>query len=248
MKRDELLGYCEGLLKPAAFKDYAPNGLQVEGTAEVQRIITGVTACQALLDEAVRWQADMVLVHHGYFWRNEPVVLTGMKGRRIRTLMRHDINLVGYHLPLDAHPELGNNARLGQLWGLEDITPDQDSLVRLGRLAAPVSLEDFALMVERTLGRAPLHLPGGPDVTQTVAWCSGAAQGSIDQAAAWGADVYVSGEVSEQTTHQARELGIHYLAAGHHATERVGIQALGEHLQQVFPELTVRFVDIPNPV
>ncbi len=248
MKRDELLAYCDGLLKPEVFKDYAPNGLQVEGSDDVQRIITGVTACQALLDEAVRWQADMVLVHHGYFWRNEPLVLTGMKGRRIRTLMRHDINLVGYHLPLDAHSELGNNARLGRLWGLEDITPDQDSLVRLGRLTAPVSLEDFALMVERTLGRAPLHLPGGPDVIRTVAWCSGAAQGSIGQAAAWGADVYVSGEVSEQTTHQARELGIHYLAAGHHATERVGIQALGEHLQHVFPELTVRFVDIPNPV
>ncbi len=248
MKRDELLAYCDGLLKPETFKDYAPNGLQVEGRAEVQRIITGVTACQALLDEAVRWQADMVLVHHGYFWKSEAVTLTGMKGQRIRTLMQHDINLVAYHLPLDAHPELGNNAQLGKLWGLNDITPEDDSLVRLGRPAAPLSIEDFKLTVERTLGQAPLHLPGGPAQVQTVAWCSGAAQGYIEQAAAWGADAYVSGEVSEQTTHQARELGIHYLGAGHHATERVGIQALGDHLQQTFPDLTVRFVDVPNPV
>ncbi|SIO01783.1 dinuclear metal center protein, YbgI/SA1388 family [Sulfurivirga caldicuralii] len=248
MKRDELLAYLNGLLKPDAFNDYAPNGLQVEGTETVTRIVTGVTACQALLDMAVRWQADMVLVHHGYFWKSEPVTLTGMKGWRIRTLMQHDINLVAYHLPLDAHVELGNNAQLGKLWELHDITPDDDSLVRLGRLPAAVPLEEFVLTVERTLGRAPLHLPGGPERVQIVAWCSGAAQGYIDRAADWGADVYVSGEVSEQTTHQARELGIHYLAAGHHATERVGVQALGEHLQAVFPELKVRFVDIPNPV
>lgn len=248
MKRDELLAYCDSLLRVADFRDYAPNGLQVAGRETVERVLTGVTACQALLDEAVAWRADLVLVHHGYFWKNEPVTLTGMKGRRIRTLMRHDINLAAYHLPLDAHPELGNNAQLGKLWGLEDITPQADSLVRLGKLPVEMRVDDFILTVERTLGCAPLHLPGGPERVRTVAWCSGAAQGQIEQAVAWGADLYVSGEVSEQTTHQARELGIHYLAAGHHATERAGVQALGAHLQQVFPELTVRFVDIYNPV
>ncbi|WP_294945483.1 Nif3-like dinuclear metal center hexameric protein [Sulfurivirga sp.] len=245
--RDELVRYCDQLLNAPAFKDYAPNGLQVEGRREIRRIVTGVTACQALLEEAVRREADAVLVHHGYFWKGEPAPLTGMKGRRVRTLMAHDLNLIAYHLPLDAHPELGNNAQLGKLWGLEDITPEADSLLRLGRLSEPRPVEDFIRRVAETLGRAPLHLPGGPEQVQTVAWCSGAAQKMLPQAAAWGADLYVSGEVSEQTAHEARELDVHYLAAGHHATERVGVRALGEHLAERF-DLEVSFVDIDNPV
>jgi dinuclear metal center YbgI/SA1388 family protein len=170
-----------------------------------------------------------------------------MKQKRIRSLLMNDINLLGYHLPLDAHPVVGNNAMLGQLWELEDITPDAKSLVRLGRLASPKPISEFIQTVEATLDRTPLHLPGGPETVETVAWCSGGAQGYIQQAIDWQADVFLSGEVSEQTTHQALESGVHYLAAGHHATERVGVKALGEKLAQEF-DLEVIFVDIPNPV
>ncbi|MGC9386103.1 MAG: Nif3-like dinuclear metal center hexameric protein [Hydrogenovibrio sp.] len=247
MHISELTEYLDDYLRIADFKDYAPNGLQVSGKSKIHRIVTGVTACQALIDAAIELQADAILVHHGYFWKNEPVTLTGMKRKRIHSLLMHDINLLGYHLPLDAHPEVGNNAQLGQLWGLTDITSDAKSLVRLGRLPSAKSMGDFIQEVSRSLGRAPLHLPGGPEKIETVAWCSGGAQGYIQQAIDWRADVFISGEVSEQTTHQALESGLHYLAAGHHATERVGVKALGEHLSQQF-DLEVVFVDVPNPV
>jgi len=243
----ELTEYLDTYLQVADFKDYAPNGLQVSGKTDIAKIVTGVTACQALIDAAVEQKADAILVHHGYFWKNEPVTLTGMKQKRIRSLLMNDINLLGYHLPLDAHPVVGNNAMLGQLWELEDITPDAKSLVRLGRLASPKPISEFIQTVETTLDRTPLHLPGGPETVETVAWCSGGAQGYIQQAIDWQADVFLSGEVSEQTTHQALESGVHYLAAGHHATERVGVKALGEKLAQEF-DLEVIFVDIPNPV
>lgn len=243
----ELTEYLDTYLQVADFKDYAPNGLQVSGKTDIAKIVTGVTACQALIDAAIEQEADAILVHHGYFWKNEPVTLTGMKQKRIRSLLMNDINLLGYHLPLDAHPVVGNNAMLGQLWELEDITPDAKSLVRLGRLASSKPISEFIQTVETTLDRTPLHLPGGPETVETVAWCSGGAQGYIQQAIDWQADVFLSGEVSEQTTHQALESGVHYLAAGHHATERVGIKALGEKLAQEF-DLEVIFVDIPNPV
>jgi dinuclear metal center YbgI/SA1388 family protein len=243
----ELTEYLDTYLQVADFKDYAPNGLQVSGKTDIAKIVTGVTACQALIDAAIEQKADAILVHHGYFWKNEPVTLTGMKQKRIRSLLMNDINLLGYHLPLDAHPVVGNNAMLGQLWELEDITPDAKSLVRLGRLTSPKPISEFIQTVEITLDRTPLHLPGGPETVETVAWCSGGAQGYIQQAIDWHADVFISGEVSEQTTHQALESGVHYLAAGHHATERVGVKALGEKLAQEF-DLEVNFVDIPNPV
>ncbi len=243
----ELTEYLDTYLQVADFKDYAPNGLQVSGKTEIAKIVTGVTACQALIDAAIEQEADAILVHHGYFWKNEPVTLTGMKQKRIRSLLMNDINLLGYHLPLDAHPVVGNNAMLGQLWELEDITPDAKSLVRLGRLTSPKPISEFIQTVEITLDRTPLHLPGGPETVETVAWCSGGAQGYIQQAIDWQADVFISGEVSEQTTHQALESGVHYLAAGHHATERVGVKALGKKLAQQF-DLEVIFVDIPNPV
>ncbi|WP_019895890.1 Nif3-like dinuclear metal center hexameric protein [Hydrogenovibrio halophilus] len=238
--------YLNNYLSVAEFTDYAPNGLQVEGRRTVQTVITGVTACQALVDEAIARKADAILVHHGYFWKNEPQTIVGMKRRRIASLLQHDINLLGYHLPLDAHPEVGNNACLGTLWGLKDVTP-QPGLLRLGKLPQPVSMDDWVLEVERSLQRPPLHLPGGPEQVETIAWCSGGAQGMIQQAIDWGADVFISGEVSEQTTHQAKESGIHYLAAGHHATETLGVKALGKHLADKFG-LDVTFVDIPNPV
>jgi len=246
MLRSELSDYLHDFLKVADFQDYAPNGLQVEGRTEIRTIVTGVTACQALIDKAIELKADAVLVHHGYFWKSEPVEIIGFKQKRIKSLLTHDINLFGYHLPLDAHPLLGNNAMLAKLWGLQDITP-QAGLVRLGNLPEPISITDFRNQVSESLGREVLHLPGGPDKINTVAWCSGGAQNYIDIALKWEADLYISGEVSEQTTHIAKEGGIHYFAAGHHATERLGIQALGEHLAEKFG-LQCYFVDIPNPV
>lgn len=244
--RDNLTAYLAEFLQVSDYKDYAPNGLQVEGCAEIRTVVTGVTASKALIDEAIKLNADAILVHHGYFWKSEPQEIVGFKQKRIKALLVNDINLMGYHLPLDGHAELGNNAMLGKLWQLEDITP-QPGLVRLGRLTAPVDIDDFTAFVSSSLDRQVLHLPGGPAQIQTVAWCSGGAQGYIDQALAWRADVYISGEVSEQTTHLAQEGGIHYLAAGHHATERLGIKALGEHLAEKF-EIKCHFVDVNNPV
>ena len=246
MQRQDLLDYLDRLLEVGQYQDYAPNGLQVEGRQEIKRIVFGVTASQALIEQAIRKQADAIIVHHGYFWKNEPLTITGMKYRRIKALIENNINLIGYHLPLDGHAELGNNAQLAKLWQIEDITPSP-GLVRLGRLAQPQSIEHFIETVAHSLQRQPLHLPGGPQDVQTIAWCSGGAQGYIGQAVEWGADVYISGEVSEQTTHIAQESGIHYLAAGHHATETWGVQALAEHLSQAF-DLHCEFVDCPNPV
>ncbi len=246
MKRTELVDYLNNFLELDQYKDYAPNGLQVEGTPEVNILVTGVTACQALIDEAVKLKADAILVHHGYFWKNEPLPIVGMKQKRIKKLLSHDINLLGYHLPLDGHSELGNNAQLGKLWQLEDITP-KEGLLRLGLLQAPMMVEHFKDQVSASLNREVLHLPGGGKSIQKIAWCSGGAQQYITEAAAWGADVYISGEVSEQTTHLAQELGIHYFAAGHHATERLGVQSLGEVLAEKF-NVTHHYVDIANPV
>ncbi|WP_024851285.1 Nif3-like dinuclear metal center hexameric protein [Hydrogenovibrio kuenenii] len=247
MNRNELLAYLDDYLKVSLFKDYAPNGLQVEGAETIKKIVTGVTASQALIDKAVELGADTILVHHGYFWKNEPATITGMKRNRIETLLKHNINLIGYHLPLDAHPEVGNNAQLGLMWEVTDITPDVKSLVRLGTLASPMKMADFKHRVDKVLDRESLHLPGGPKQIQKIAWCSGGAQNYIQQAIDWQADVYISGEVSEQTTHQALESSIHYLAAGHHATERVGVKALGEHVCKHFG-IDVTFCDIYNPV
>jgi len=244
--RDDLMAYLADFLKLSEYQDYAPNGLQVEGKAEIDTIVTGVTASQALIDKAIELNADAILVHHGYFWKSEPQEIVGLKQKRIKALLMHDINLMGYHLPLDGHPDLGNNAMLGKLWNLEDITPEP-GLLRLGKLPQAMAIKDFTEMVSTSLNRQALHLPGGPEQVHTIAWCSGGAQGYIDQATAWEADVYISGEVSEQTTHLALEGGIHYLAAGHHATERLGIKALGEHLAEQF-KLDYYFVDVNNPV
>lgn len=246
MQIELLVNYLNQYLQVADFQDYAPNGLQVSGTQDVHKIVTGVTACQALIEAAIDCDADALLVHHGFFWKNEAPQIVGMKQKRIKSLLMNDMNLLGYHLPLDAHPQIGNNAMLAKKWGLEDITPCQ-GLVRLGRLPEPMSITQLIERVAISLNRSPLHLPGGPERIQTVAWCSGGAQNSIQTAIDWQADVYISGEVSEQTTHQASESGIHYLAAGHHATETLGIQALGEHLAQKF-SLEVQFIDIANPV
>ena len=228
----ELERYTNKLLNTGRFRDYAPNGLQVEGKTEIKTLVSGVTASQQLLDKAVEVGADAVLVHHGYFWKNESPVLRGMKKRRIKTLLEHDISLLGYHLPLDAHPKLGNNAQLGKLLGITDSgVMDEKELQSVGNtgvLEPPMTLQAFGERVADVLKREPVLVSGGDQLIRRIAWCTGGAQGYIDKAHALGVDAYLSGEISENTTHSARENGIHYIAAGHHATERYGAKALGE--------------------
>ncbi|MBZ5486661.1 Nif3-like dinuclear metal center hexameric protein [Halomonas aquamarina] len=249
--RDQIVAACDHQLRAATFKDYTINGLQVAGREQVKRVMSGVTASQALLDEAVAWQADMVLVHHGYFWKNEPVAITGMKHRRIKTLIDHDINLLAYHLPLDAHSEMGNNAELARHlgWKVEGCLDGElgDGLLWSGRLPQRQSLAVLGEQIGLTLTRTPLLIeaPGVGDI-ERIAWCTGGAQDMITTAFEAGAQAFVSGEISERTTHLARELGIHYIAAGHHATERYGVQALGEWLADEYA-IEHRFVDIDNP-
>jgi dinuclear metal center YbgI/SA1388 family protein len=241
-----IVDFCERTLDVAAFDDYCPNGLQVEGRGEVRRIVSGVTASQALLDAAVADGADLVLVHHGWFWRGEAQPLVGMKGRRVRALMRADVSLLAYHLPLDAHPRLGNNRQLGLRLGFEQADA-VDGLVWGTELAEALDADALAARIDRALGRAPLQV--GPRLRglRRIAWCTGAAQGMIEQAAAAGFEAFISGEISEQTMHQANELGIAYFAAGHHATERYGVQALGERLGREFG-VEHGFIDLDNPV
>lgn len=246
MNNLELENIVNQKLNTGTFSDYAPNGLQVEGRAEIRTVITGVTACQALLDEAVIRQADAVLVHHGYFWKSESPLIKGMKRQRLRTLLANDINLYGWHLPLDAHPQLGNNAQLAALFDIE-VKGEVQPLVPWGELVEPLSGEALAEKIAVKLGRTPLHCgDNAPAHIKRIAWCSGGGQGFIDSAAAFGVDAFITGEVSEQTIHSAREQGIHFFAAGHHATERGGIKALGEWLAQQHG-LDVTFVDIDNP-
>jgi dinuclear metal center YbgI/SA1388 family protein len=246
--RQDLRAYLDTLLSPENYRDYCPNGLQVEGKAQIRHLVTGVTACQALINAAIEAEADAILVHHGFFWRSEDAVLVGMKARRLRTLMLNDINLFAYHLPLDCHPELGNNAQLGRLMGLSGIAPlapSEPSLpVFSGALEEATSLSSFAENLSTQLGRELLTV--GDGAVRSVAWCTGAGQHYIDTAADAGVDLYVTGEVSEQTIHIARERGISFIAAGHHATERYGAAAVGI---QAGRELgcSHQFIDIDNP-
>lgn len=250
IQRAALFQYLNKLLEPECFKDYAPNGLQVEGKSDISRIVSGVTATQALIDEAIEQKADAIFVHHGYFWRNEDPTITGIKYKRIKALLDHDINLFGYHLPLDAHPTLGNNAQLAQRLNIQVTSglfpKDKKPVGNIGEMDQACSASAFASRLEQVLGRAPILVEGGQHLIRKVAWCTGGAQGYIEQAVAMGADAYISGEISEQTTHIARESGIHYFAAGHHVTERYGAKAVGEHLAETF-NLTHHFVDIDNP-
>ncbi len=248
MKCEELVEYLDGLLEPGKFRDYCPNGLQVEGRPAVRRVVAGVTASQALLDAAVACDADAILVHHGYFWKGEDARVTGLRKRRLGTLLAHDINLLAYHLPLDAHPVLGNNAQLASRLGWQ---PDgrfgEQDIAWLGRSTDQEDAFSLAARVSRVLGREPLLVGGSARPVRRIAWCSGGAQGYFEQAIALGVDAYVSGEISEQTVHLARESGVAYLACGHHATERYGVQALAAHLAENCG-LDCRFVDIDNPV
>lgn len=250
LHRTELVDYLDGLLAASAQTDYCPNGLQMEGRTEIRHLVTGVTASQRFLESAIAAGADAVLVHHGYFWKGEPAPVVGMKAARLRMLLRHDVSLLAYHLPLDVHPRFGNNACLARQLGIEPVASVSAAgipgLLWHGHLAEPMAAETFAQRLHQALGQAPVHVEGGPDPIRHVAWCSGGGQRFVPEAAAIGADAYFSGEISEPTTHEARELGLHYFAAGHHATERGGVQALGAHLAEHFG-LTHQYIDDPNP-
>jgi len=245
-----LVAEADRLLDAPRIADYCPNGLQVEGRPQVRRIVSGVTASQALLDAAVEAEADLVLVHHGYFWKGEDARVTGMKQRRLKTLLANDISLLAYHLPLDLHPELGNNVQLARQLEIQvegALVPGDARVVGLvGALSEPMPARDFARRVHQVLGREPL-LVDSDTLIRRVGWCTGGGQGYIDQAIEAGVDLYLTGEASEQTFHSARENGVAFIAAGHHATERYGVQALGEYLARHFA-LEHLFIDCPNPI
>ncbi len=247
----ELTHHTNELLDVGRFQDYCPNGLQVEGRSEVQLLVSGVTASMGLIDAAIDAGADAILVHHGYFWKGEDARITGMKRRRLQRLLGSDISLLAYHLPLDAHDEVGNNAQLARVLGLQSSgTFGAEDGLQLGHYATlerVMSGESLAQHLQKCLGRVPLHIPAPSSSIRSVGWCTGAAQSYIEAAVAQGLDAFISGEISEPTVHVARECGIHYFAAGHHATERFGVQALGEYLAATFG-LRHRFIDIDNPV
>lgn len=245
--RQIMVTYLDELLNVGQYHDYCPNGLQVEGRMEIQHIVTGVTASQALIEAAIEQGADALLVHHGYFWKGEPAAITGIKHNRIKCLLESDLNLFAYHLPLDGHAKLGNNAQLARVLGfnIDKMTGDS-GLLYVGKPKQSCGGEELAAHIASCLGRMPQHISAEKSI-ETVAWCTGGAQSYIEAAAALGVDAFISGEISEQTVHIAREMDIHFYAAGHHATERYGVQALGEHLAEHF-DLKHSFIDIDNPV
>ena len=248
MKRQQLVEYLDGLLQPTRFRDYCPNGLQVEGRAEVVHVVAGVTASQALLDVAVARGADAVLVHHGYFWKGEDGRVTGIRRQRLKTLLANDINLLAYHLPLDAHPELGNNAQLASRFGwLPDGRFGEQDIAWLGTVEAPTTAGQLAAQISAGLARSPMLIGDPARPVRRLGWCSGGAQDYFEQAIALGVDAFVSGEISEQTVHLALESGVAYLACGHHASERYGVAALAAHLNRNCG-LQCEFVDLDNPV
>ncbi len=248
MHRNELEVYLNQLLEIPRFRDYCPNGLQVEGKDNIQTVISGVTASLELLQAAVVANADAIIVHHGYFWRGENERLVGLKHHRIALLMSHKINLFAYHLPLDIHPDFGNNVQLGQKLGLIETGRfgEQDIAV-YGNLAQSMTLGELSVKISQTLLRDPMVIGDREKAIRRVAWCTGAAQSYFDEAIQLGVDAFITGEISEQTVHNARESGVAFISAGHHATERYGVQALGEHLVQQFG-ITHQFIDIDNPV
>ena len=248
MQTNDLINYTGRLLEVSRFRDYCPNGLQVEGRPATRKLATGVTASLAFLEGAIAAGADTVLVHHGYFWKNEPVVVTGPRKARLALLLRNEVNLIAYHLPLDAHPELGNNVQLAHRLGLdvEGWFGDQ-AIAAWGAPKQPLTLGALATMLEERLARPPLVI-GSPDrLLRRLAWCTGGAQDLLAEAVDLGVDAFLTGEVSERTVHLSRETGVAFVAAGHHATERYGVQALGAHLADRFG-LEHLFLDDENPV
>lgn len=249
--RNALIAGLNELLTPSIIPDYCPNGLQVQGTDNIQHIISGVSASRELIETAIDKKADTILVHHGYFWKSEPAEVVGMKYQRLKLLLANDINLIAYHLPLDVHQTLGNNAQLARVLGINNCqsyaADGIEDLFWTGEFDSQFNINDCQQHITQSLGRTPLVIEGGHHPVKTIGFCTGGAQKYIEMAAALGCDAYLSGEVSEPTTHVARELGVHYLAAGHHATERYGVKALGEWIAQQF-DVTHEFIDIDNPV
>jgi len=246
----QLLQAFDALLQPERFKDYGPNGLQVEGKDSVRRIVSGVTASRALIEAAVQAGADAIFVHHGLFWRGQDGRVTGWMRQRLALLLRHDINLFAYHLPLDAHPELGNNAQLGRELGLQATARfGEQELGFIGvraDAASFASAQGLAAHVERALGRMVILAAGDTRPIRKIAWCTGGAQGYFEAAIAAGADAFITGEISEPQAHYARECGVAFLACGHHASERYGAPAVASHVAQQFG-VEHQFIDIDNP-
>ena len=249
MRLNELEIYVNQLLDIAHFRDYCPNGLQVEGRSEIRHLVSGVTASFALLQAAVDLGADAVLVHHGYFWRGEDPCLINMKRRRIGLLIEHDVSLLAYHLPLDAHAELGNNTQLARRMGFIETGRFGDQHIAMqGTLLSQVStLRELRINIEQVLSRTPLVIGDDTKLVRRIAWCTGGAQGYFDEAIRLGVDAFVTGEISEQNVHAARESGVAFISAGHHATEHYAVQALGEHISHKFG-INHQFIDIDNPV
>lgn len=252
ISQQTLVEHLDVLLNVSQFKDYGPNGLQVEGKSTIKHIVVGVTACQALIDAAAIKKADAIIVHHGLFWQGEPQPIMGVKKNRLKLLLENDINLFGYHLPLDCHETLGNNAQISQLVPLVNTASHciggVNDLLWTAQLTKPQRVDELQAKLDGVFGRQSLYLGNDASaIIENIAWCSGAAQKYIVEAKQLGADLYFSGEVSEQTMHQAKEYDIHYLACGHHATERYGIKALAKHLEEKF-SISTEFIDINNPV
>jgi dinuclear metal center YbgI/SA1388 family protein len=246
-RRSDIDNYLATLLDVSRFRDYGPNGLQVEGAPEVHKLVSGVTASLALIEAAVAARADAILVHHGLFWKGHDGRVTGWLKARLHVLLTHQINLFAYHLPLDAHPEFGNNAQFGARlgWRADALFGDQ-SLGCIGTLTDATRSETIAHLLQQRLGRTPTLVPGDGRTIHRVAWCTGGAQGYFEAAIAAGADVYVTGEISEPQAHYARETGVAFIACGHHASERYGAPALGAHLAQTFG-IEHQFIEIDNP-
>ena len=250
-KLQDIIQWCDQTLKSPEFKDYAPNGLQIEGKTEVHKILAAVTASQDAIDAAIRENADLLLVHHGYFWKGEAYPITGMRGKRIKSLIQHDISLLAYHLPLDSHPSLGNNAAIADLLELERIEAldpsERHPIGNIGYLNQPMPVEDFKKFVSEKLKFDVTHLPADKNMIEKVGFCTGGAQDFIVKAAEQGCDAYISGEVSERTFYEAKELDVHYFACGHHATERYGVQRLGQAISEQF-DIEYVYFELNNPI
>ena len=247
----KIIEWCDKTLASPEFKDYAPNGLQIEGKTEVHKILCAVTASQTAIDAAITQGADLLLVHHGYFWKGEAYPITGMRGKRIKSLIQNDISLVGYHLPLDSHSTLGNNAAIADLLELENIEQldpsERHPIGNIGYLKQPMNPEQFKTFVSKKLGFDAIHLPANKTEIHKVGFCTGGAQDFIKKAADQNCDAYISGEVSERTFYEAQELNVHYYACGHHATEKFGVQRLAKAISEQF-NIEYSYFELNNPI
>ncbi|VFP83679.1 Nif3-like dinuclear metal center hexameric protein [Buchnera aphidicola] len=228
--------------------DYTPNGLQVEGRSEINKIITGVTACQNLLKIAIQHNADAIIVHHGYFWNNQDKRVLGMHRHRLKTLLSNDINLYSWHIPLDVHPKFGNNVQLGKLLNI-NINNNINPYVLQGQFKKKYTVTSLINMIKKKLNRTPFHYgKTGPKYINNVAWCTGKGQNFFHQVTNLNIDAYLTGEISEETIHIAEENNIHFFSLGHHATEKSGIYLLGKWLSHQYHNLQIKFIDVYNPI